>query len=245
MTNEILNDPGQPVGCSLPEWKGCDRPLHSTMKGQYCQVAPLDVAAHAEKLFQAFAEDDQGRNWTYLPYGPFKDLDEFHCWLNTECVYDDPLFYVILDTNSGRPVGLVSFLRIQPQIGSIEVGHIHYSPSLKRTPAATEAMFLMMAQVFDELGYRRYEWKCDALNEPSRNAATRLGFSFEGIFRQATIYKGRNRDTAWFSVIDEEWPALKEAYQAWLNPANHDAQGRQKRRLSELIAETKSAAVTK
>ena len=147
----------------------------------------------------------------------------------------DPLFYAIVDLAKGEAVGVASYLRISPSSGSIEVGHINYSPLLQRTPAATEAMYLMMAQAFD-LGYRRYEWKCHALNAPSRSAAQRLGFSFEGIFRQAAVVKGRNRDTAWYAAIDEEWPALREAFERWLDPTNFDEKGNQRVRLSDLTA---------
>ncbi len=149
---------------------------------------------------------------------------------------DDPLFHTIVDLATGKAVGVATFMRIDRAHGVIEVGNINYSPLLQRTPAATEAMFLMMRRVFDELGYRRYEWKCDSLNAPSRAAALRLGFQFEGIFRQAVVYKGRNRDTAWFSMIDSEWPALKRAYEQWLAPENFDAEGRQPRKLAEFIA---------
>jgi RimJ/RimL family protein N-acetyltransferase len=153
------------------------------------------------------------------------------------CLGDDPLFHTIVDLESGKAIGVASYLRIEPRIGVIETGHIHYSPLLQRQPAATEAMFLMMRRVFAELGYRRYEWKCDALNAPSRRAALRLGFRFEGIFRQATLYKGRNRDTAWYSIIDQEWPALSDAYRLWLDPENFDARGVQQASLGALIAQ--------
>ncbi len=145
----------------------------------------------------------------------------------SSCTGDDPLFHTILDSDD-VPVGLASYLRIDPDNGSIEVGHIHYSPLLQRQPAGTEAMFLMMSQVFDELGYRRYEWKCDALNASSRRAAERLGFTYEGTFRQATHYKGRNRDTAWFSIIDKDWPRICDAFNLWLELANFDDSGKQK-----------------
>lgn len=171
--------------------------------------------------------------WTYLPYGPFESLEIYRAWLKDTTCHDDPIFYSILDNTTTKPVGLAAYLRILPASGSIEVGHVNYSPLLQRTPAATEAMFLMMQRAF-QLGYRRYEWKCDALNAKSRAAAQRLGFSYEGIFRQATIYKGRNRDTAWFSIIDCEWPALETCFRRWLNPANFDEQGAQRVRLSEL-----------
>ncbi|HEX4610372.1 MAG TPA: GNAT family protein, partial [Urbifossiella sp.] len=150
-----------------------------------------------------------------------------------KCLGDDPLFFTVIDAADGRPAGIASYLRIAPTAGSIEVGHLQFSPRLRRTPAATEAMYLMMARAFD-LGYRRYEWKCDSLNAASRAAAVRLGLSFEGVFRQATVYKGRTRDTAWYAAIDAEWPALREAFRAWLDPANFDAAGRQRVRLSEV-----------
>ena len=195
----------------------------------------LDPARHGTSLFAAYQLDHAGVGWTYLPYGPFTDEPTFRSWLDGIAAKDDPLFHAILD-DSGDAVGVASLMRISPETGSIEVGHIHYSPRLQRTRAATEAMFLMMRRVFEELGYRRYEWKCDALNEPSRKAAARLGFSFEGVFRQATIYKGRNRDTAWFAIIDHEWPALKAAYETWLDPGNFDAHGKQQQGLGALTA---------
>ena len=177
--------------------------------------------------------------WTYLPYGPFATLEAYRAWIEEVWSGSDPMFYAIVDTSTGRALGVAGYLRISPASGSIEVGHISYSPLLQRTPAATEAMYLMMARVF-ELGYRRYEWKCHALNAPSRAAALRLGFTFEGVFRQATVIKGRNRDTAWYSVIDEEWPALKEAFGRWLAPANFDEQGKQRIRLSALTTSLRS-----
>jgi RimJ/RimL family protein N-acetyltransferase len=203
------------------------------MTGRFCQLEPLDIDRHATALFEADAADIDGRSWTYLAYGPFSDLLSYRAWLRATCLGNDPLFFTVIDMADGGPAGLVSYLRINPDAGSIEVGHIHYSPRLQRGPAATEAMFLMMQKAF-ESGYRRYEWKCDALNAASRAAAQRLGLSFEGMFRQATVYKGRNRDTAWYAAIDAEWPALRQAFQAWLVPANFDATGRQRARLSDL-----------
>jgi len=171
--------------------------------------------------------------WTYLSAGPFTSFDDYLGWLRERARSDDPLFHTIVDSASGRAVGLAAYMRIDPPSGVIEVGHLSFSPLLQRTPAATEAMFLMMHRAF-ALGYRRYEWKCDALNAPSRAAAERLGFSFEGIFRNATIYKGRSRDTAWFSVIDREWPAIEAAFVRWLDPSNFDEAGNQRVRLTEL-----------
>ena len=170
--------------------------------------------------------------WTYMGYGPFASLDEYAVWCASMVGVDDPLFYAIVI--DGDAVGVASFLRIEPAVGAIEVGHIAYSPRLQRTAAATEAMYLMMRHVFEDLGYRRYEWKCDALNDASRSAADRLGFTFEGIFRQATMYKGRNRDTAWYSVVDSEWPVLKSRFEAWLDGTNFSADGVQILSLDEV-----------
>ena len=165
----------------------------------------------------------------------FDDLEGYRAWLAAMTSGDDPLLHAIVDGATGSAVGVAAFMRIEPAVGVIEVGNLNFSPLLQRTRLATEAMFLMMRRVFDELGYRRYEWKCDSLNVPSRRAAERLGFSFEGIFRQAVVYKGRNRDTAWFSILDREWPKLRGAYEQWLSPANFDDSGRQRRRLADLI----------
>jgi len=203
------------------------------MTGRYCRLEPLDPDRHAAALFAADAADAEGGSWTYLAYGPFSDLASYRDWLMASCLGNDPLFYAIIDLSDGQPAGLASYLRIAPSAGSIEVGHIHYAPRLQQTPAATEAMYLLMQWAFQS-GYRRYEWKCDALNAASRAAAQRLGLSFEGIFRQATVYKGRNRDTAWYAAIDTEWPALRQAFAAWLAPANFDSTGRQRVRLSDL-----------
>ncbi len=179
--------------------------------------------------------------WTYLPYGPFADFAAYRGWIEAKWLGNDPLLFALVDAASHQAVGVASYLRIDPPAGSIEVGHLGYSPLLQRTPAATEAMFLLMAQAF-ALGYRRYEWKCDALNEPSRAAALRLGFTFEGLFRQATVVKGRNRDTAWYSILDSEWPALRTAFECWLAPENFGPDGRQRQRLSELTQPRNSAA---
>lgn len=231
------NHLGQPVGFAVPDWVPAKLPPRTSMAGRWCRVEPVDVARHSAALFAAYAEDREGRIWTYMGYGPFEKLAEFQDWMAASCLGDDPLFHAIVEGASGRALGMASYLRAVPETGVIEVGHINYAPALQRSAAATEAMYLMMARVFDELGNRRYEWKCDALNKGSRAAAERLGFSFEGVFRQATLYKGRNRDTAWYAITDRDWPALKAAYQAWLDPANFDAEGRQKARLSAFMPE--------
>jgi len=229
------NHLGQPIGEPVPHWQPVSRPPRSVLEGRLCRIEPLDPARHAADLFAAYVEDAEDRIWTYLPYGPFATPAAFEAWMAASCVGDDPLFHAVVERASGRALGVASYLRIDPTVGVIEVGHINYAPRLQRTPAATEAMFLMMRRVFAELGYRRYEWKCDALNASSRRAAVRLGFRFEGVFRQATIYKGRNRDTAWYAIIDKDWPALERAYTAWLEPENFDAAGRQRLRLGTLI----------
>jgi RimJ/RimL family protein N-acetyltransferase len=230
--SEHGNELGQPIGFPVPGWTARRRPPREVMEGRYVRLEPVSVERHAGDLFEAFSADAEGRIWTYLPYGPLGSVEELAEWMRKTCLGDDPLFHVIIDKATGKAQGVASYLRIEPAVGVIEVGHINYAPSLQRTRGATEAMYLMMARVFDELGYRRYEWKCDALNAPSRAAAQRLGFTYEGLFRQATMYKGRNRDTAWYSIIDTEWPRIKAAFEAWLDPANFDADERQKQPLA-------------
>jgi RimJ/RimL family protein N-acetyltransferase len=203
------------------------------MEGRLCRLEPLSAERHAEALYAAHSADNEGRNWTYLPYGPFTSAEDIAAWASERESSEDPLFFTIIDCASSQPVGVASYLRIEPAMGCIEVGHLAYSPALQRTPAATEAMYLMMRRAFDELGYRRYEWKCDSHNAPSRSAAERLGFQYEGTFRQAIVIKGRSRDNAWFSIVDGEWPSIKAALEAWLDPANFDESGQQRRRLEE------------
>ncbi|MCU1231601.1 MAG: Acetyltransferase, gnat family [Acidobacteria bacterium] len=229
-----VNRFGQPIGAPVEGWTARPLPPATPMIGRWCRVEPLDVERHAAELHDANRDDADGRNWTYLGSEPFDDVNAYRAWLTKMSAAGDPMFHAIVDASSGKAIGLASFLRIDPANGVIEVGHINYSPRLQRTIAATEAMALMMRRVFDELGYRRYEWKCDALNAPSRAAAERLGFTFEGVFRQALVYKGRNRDTAWYSIIDREWPALRDAFDAWLAPSNFDESGAQRRSLGDL-----------
>ena len=229
-----VNELGQPIGDPV-DWSPAAAPPRQPIEGRFCRIEPLDTDRHAAELHAANLLDESGAMWTYMPYGPFASLDEYQAWCRQMTASDDPLFYAIIDSASNRAVGVVSYLRVEPMLGAIEVGHIAYSPLLQRTAAATEAMYLMMRRAFAELGYRRYEWKCDALNEPSRRAADRLGFTFEGTFRQAIIYKGRNRDTAWYSVVDSEWPDLKTRYEAWLAPSNFDEEGVQRQSLGELL----------
>jgi RimJ/RimL family protein N-acetyltransferase len=231
---EHRNHLGQPVGAPVSGWSPRPRPPRTAMAGRFSTVEPLEPERHAAPLFAAYAEDKAGRIWTYLPRGPYATVDEYRSWAEAACRVDDPLVLAILDNTTNEAVGTASYMRIEPAIGVIEVGSITYSPRLQRRPAATEAMYLMMRRVFDELGYRRYEWKCDSLNQPSREAAARLGFRYEGLFRQASITRGGNRDTAWFSVIDSEWPALRAAFERWLDPANFSADGTQRRSLASL-----------
>lgn len=193
----------------------------------------MNAAAHAEDLFAANSAND--RIWDYMPYGPFADFNGYADWVRSFEQSADPFFYAIRNLETGRWEGVASYLRITPEAGSIEVGHINFSPALQRTRAATEAMYLMMRWAFDA-GYRRYEWKCNALNLGSRRAAERLGLSYEGIFRQAAVIKGRNRDTAWFAAIDSEWPALRQAFEAWLSDDNFGPGGDQKQSLSGFTA---------
>ena len=214
------------LGTPVESWRGAQRPIPVTVDGRYCRLEPLRPG-HADGLFEAYSTDGEGLVWDYLPYGPFSSPDDFSAFLTKSCLGEDPLFYAIIDLASDRPVGMASYLRIDPANGVIEVGHINFSPALQRRPAATEAMYLMMRQVFVDWGYRRYEWKCNNLNARSRAAAARLGFTFEGVFRQAAVIKGHNRDTAWFSILDSEWPACDAAFSAWLAPHNFDDDGSQ------------------
>ena len=226
------NDLGQPVGAPVDGWTPRDPPPRTPMAGRLCRLDPLDSAGHANDLYESHALDSEGRNWTYLPYGPFASTGEVADWIKSVQASEDPQFFAVVDLATARAVGWTSFLRIDRSMGSIEIGHLAYSPVLQRTPASTEATYLMLRRAFDELGYRRCEWKCNAYNAPSWNAAERLGFRYEGIFRQAWVQKGRNRDNAWFSIIDGEWPAVRTALESWLDPANFEESGRQRQPLA-------------
>ena len=222
-----MDSTGQRVGSPLPGWSPPPRPGRDPLPGRRCRLEPLEARLHADSLFEANAADGDGRMWTYLAYGPFRSRADYRAWIELNAVATDPLFFAIVDNATGRATGVAAYLRIDPANGSIEIGHLAYSPALQRTAAATEAMYLMIRRAFD-LGYRRCEWKCNDLNEPSKTAARRLGFTFEGLFRQAMVVKGRNRDTAWFSIIDTEWPVRRAAFERWLAPDNFDANGRQR-----------------
>lgn len=223
-----VNEFGQPIGDDLDGWTPPSAPPTEPLVGDRVLLEPLTAHDHADGLAAAFA-DAPASLWTYLPFEPLRTNDGFTQFIDTITGFDDWLPYaVVVD---GRPVGFLSYLRIDPGGGVIEIGSIGFSPGLQRTTAATEALYLVMQRAF-ALGYRRLEWKCDALNEPSRRAAERLGFRYEGTFHQATHYKGRNRDTAWFSITDDEWPAIDVAFRSWLDPKNFDAEGAQRTRLA-------------
>jgi RimJ/RimL family protein N-acetyltransferase len=228
--DQELNELGQPVGARLSVWQAPASPSNMPMRGRYCDVVGLDVQSHGEALYAANAFDKEGQMWTYLPYGPFSNADAYLQWLASVCSGRDPLFFAVVDAASERAVGIASYLRITPAHGVIEIGHLAFSPQLQRTAAATEAIYLMLERAFSQ-GYRRCEWKCNALNKRSRSAATRLGFSFEGIFRQAAIVKERNRDTAWYALLDSEWPLVRAEIQEWLAPTNFDQRGLQRSKL--------------
>lgn len=229
----IINKYGQTLGESLEGWTPPEAPSTINTTGHFCRLELLNAKNHASDLYAANSEDITPESWTYLPYGPFSSEQEYTRWLSEQTNKPDQRFYSIIDLRTDKPVGLAAFLNINPQAGSIEVGHLKFSPKMQRTPLSTEAMYLMMAHAFD-LGYRRYEWKCNNYNEPSKKAALRLGFQFEGVFRQALIVKEHNRDTAWFSVIDSEWPLLKTGFEQWLSPDNFGEDGQQIERLIDI-----------
>jgi RimJ/RimL family protein N-acetyltransferase len=230
--NIMQNKQSRPVGAvvdPLPPGKGPDlRPLH----GRWVRLDALNVAKHADQLFVSFSgavgEDDI---WTYMPYGPFKENDGFVQWLTEKEASRDPWFYAFVKRDGSRALGMGAFMRLDASNGVIEIGHIWFAPELQRTRDATEVIFLLLRHGFDDLGVRRLEWKCDSLNAASRRAALRFGFSFEGVFRQHYIIKGRNRDTAWFSLLDSEWPSVRKAFEIWMKDENFDAQGCQKAKL--------------
>jgi RimJ/RimL family protein N-acetyltransferase len=227
-----MADESLPVGPAV-DWKPVAAPPRKPLIGSYVRLEPVDPARHAGDLHQL--SRGSPALWTYMGYGPFAELAAFRAWLEGCARESDPLFLSVIDGATGRPSGMASFMRITPAMGVIEIGHIWFAPAIQRTRQATEAIFLMMRHVFDDLGYRRLEWKCDALNAASRRAADRFGFVFEGIFRQHMIYKGRNRDTAWFAIIDRDWPAIKDGFERFLAPGNFDEGGRQRESLKTRV----------
>ncbi|AJC19334.1 GNAT family N-acetyltransferase [Pandoraea pulmonicola] len=231
-----FNEYDQPIGPAVSGWTPRMQPPRKPIEGRYCRLEPMDVERHARELYEAYATAPDGRDWTYMSGGPFPDFDSYYAYATRMAASPDPLHHVVVDSETGKAVGTLALMRIDVANGVVEVGHVAYSPLLKRTRAGTEAQYLLMRRAFDELGYRRYEWKCDALNAPSRRAALRYGFTFEGIFRQAIVYRGRSRDTAWFSMTDGEWPAIRRGFEQWLSPENFDEQGRQRAELAALIS---------
>lgn len=230
-----IDELGNPVGMPVNDDRTPAIPDRSrVLLGDYARLEPL-ARRHATELWTAFSDDADGRMWTYMHAGPFGDEAAFTLWLTQLCALDSLFLYAIIDRDTDVAIGFASYLRVDPGSRSIEVGWVTFSPRLQRSRVGTDAMFVMMREAF-ALGYRRYEWKCNALNAPSIAAAHRYGFSFEGLFRQALTVKGRNRDTAWFAVIDRDWPSLESAFERWLAADNFDASGRQRRRLSELTA---------
>lgn len=225
-----FNQFGQPVGEALNDWQPRQPPSRVTLRGRYCYLEPLRIE-HADALFSAYRLAEDTRSWTWLLREPDATAADFSRWVASVCELPDPMHFTVFDCQTGTAVGTLALMRIDPNNGVVEVGHVHFSPLLSRTPMSTEAQYLLMQYVFDTLGYRRYEWKCNSLNEPSRRAALRLGFQYEGRFRQALVIKGHNRDTDWFSIIDAEWPALAKAFESWLATDNFNADGTQKRSL--------------
>lgn len=230
--HESQSESEQTLGFLMPDWHPVHRPHFKVLQGRFCSIEPLSIEKHASKLYENLLLHNHNDSWTYLPYGPFLNFEEFCGLIQMTQSESDTLLYVILNPK-GEPLGVAAYLRINPEHGVIEVGHLHFSKLLQRTPAATEAMFLMMRYIFDDLGYRRYEWKCNSLNKPSINAALRLGFTYEGTFRQHFVFKNRNRDTSWFSIIDREWPEIRNKLMKWLDPSNFDNEGKQRRRLQD------------
>lgn len=220
----------------LKNWTARPRPERKVLEGRYARLEPLSAERHGDGLFEAATITNADERFRWLGEYPPESRAAFQPWLAKAEASEDPLYFVVIDKASGKVAGRQTFLRIDPANGAIEIGHIHWGPLMQRKPAATEAHFLFMRYVFDELGYRRWEWKCNNRNEPSKRAALRFGFQPEGVFRQAMVIKGENRDTAWYSIIDKEWPALKSAYEAWLDPANFDAAGQQKKKLEDFRA---------
>jgi RimJ/RimL family protein N-acetyltransferase len=229
---EQKNQFGQVVGIPVENWVQRQKPSYEPMGGQYCRVEALDIGQHAAKLFEAFQWNNQDETWTYLPFGPFNTFGEFKKWLNQ--YGQAKMIFTIIDKATESPQGIAIYHDIDVDHGVIEVGSIHYSKLIQKSRAGTEAMYLMMHRAFEDLSYRRYQWRCNVLNKASRRAAERLGFKFEGIFRQSHVLKGHNRDTAWYSIIDCEWPALKEKFQKWLHPSNFDEHGQQLVKLQEI-----------
>lgn len=230
-----VNEYQQPVGIAMPDWQARARPQRVVLEGHYCRLEALNES-HIRMLWKAWSKAEDNRDWTYLGVGPFENEQQFAAHIISAAASEDPLHFTVIDVQTGHAMGTLSLMRIDPLNGVIEVGFVTFSPELKRSIQATQAHYLLMKYAFETLGYRRYEWKCDSLNAPSRRAALRLGFRFEGLFRQTIVYKGRTRDTAWFSIVDTEWPLIKATFEAWLSEENLP-QGQQQRSLASLRAQ--------
>jgi RimJ/RimL family protein N-acetyltransferase len=223
--------PKKPKLGFLVKFEKAKLPTNLCLVGKYSILEPINVKKHTEDLYKNYSKDKKNLIWTYLPYGPFKNINLFKKWLRSFCLNNDPFFYAIYSKRHKTFCGMASYLHITPEHGNIEVGHINYSPLLQNTAGGTEAMYLMMKNAFDTLGNRRYEWKCNNLNLESKKATKRLGFKFEGVFRQSSIVKKRNRDTAWFSIINKEWKKYKKNYRKYLKNSNFNKQLIQKKKL--------------
>ena len=234
MTSDFTNSRGQKVGRKLPDWKPVSPPPNVPMVGRYCRLMSLGES-HVQNLFDAFAQDSDGSSWTYQPYGPFENTGALRAWIEAVRRGRDTQLYAVIDIRTNLPAGISGFMSFKASHGSIEIGHVHYGPAMQRTSAGSEAIILMMRRVFS-LGCRRLEWRCHALNERSRRTAERMGFTFEGIFRNSSVQKGHSRDTAWYSVIDEEWPAIDRVFDTWLSSPDAP-DGTKSLRLSELMAQ--------
>lgn len=228
-----INELGQPIGDALPNFKPGDLHKMERLEGRYVIVECLSKDKHGADLYEVYGPDSPANMWTYLFQNPVQSQEEWSALLDQMLAAQDRFYYAIVDKESGKALGTFALMRINRGSRVIEVGSVTYSPQLKRTRLATEAQYLLARYVFEELEYRRYEWKCDALNQPSRYAAERLGFIYEGTFRQAVVYKGRNRDTDWLAMIDRDWPAVKTRLEKWLSPDNFDENGQQIKALSD------------
>ncbi|PPC77575.1 GNAT family N-acetyltransferase [Pokkaliibacter plantistimulans] len=230
-----VNEYNQPIGQDLSGWIPAAHPEQEVFTGKFCCLERLNVERHAEELYEAFQASSDNSNWTYLPYGPFSTYEEYREFLLGMEGLKDPFHYTVIDQSTKKAVGTISLMRVDTMNGVIEIGHVVYSPRMQRTPISTEVMALLLSYIFDKLGYRRLEWKCDSLNGPSRAAAERFGFKFEGVFRQLQVTQRRNRDTAWYSIIDSEYAVFKSAYDTWLDSNNFDESGYQLSKLGKMI----------
>ena len=233
--SDNLNCYGQEIGFSLPEWRGVSMPDAKSIDGKFCVLERINAIKHVNDLYESFSESTDGRDWTYLPLGPFDSIGSYEAYLLSIQNSVDPMHFAIIDKTSGKAVGTVALMRIDDKNGVIEIGYVIFSGRMKKTRIATESIVLLLRYVFNNLGYRRVEWKCDSLNIPSRSAAERLGFKYEGVFRQHIIYRNRNRDTAWFSIIDVDFYKLDKSYHLWLDERNFSKDGIQIKKLSSFI----------